>query len=181
MKMHTVFHENRDKWVEQWLDFVIGTYPAESGRFFRNTLDPFSNPVGVTLKKGIEDLYDILVAPSFDPDAVAQAVKPMVHLRAVQEFTASESLGFLFEIKKIAAAGVKKLQIGHKDIGESMAEFESRDDAVMLIAFDLYMASKRKVYELRSRHARDNVRQLLIKKGLICELPDIDPDLGDKV
>ncbi|MGM0451565.1 MAG: RsbRD N-terminal domain-containing protein [Thermodesulfobacteriota bacterium] len=178
MASRQIFEENRKKWVDKWLDVVIDTYPQESGYFFKETGDPFANPVGATLKRGINELYDVLVASKFDRDAARQALDPMIRLRAVQEFSPAGAIGFLFELKRILASDLEKSRAREKDIAEKMAVIDSRIDETSLMAFDLYMDCKKKVYELRANQARDSVRQLLLKKGLVSELPETDPELG---
>ncbi len=177
MASSQIFEKNKKKWVDKWVDLVIDTYPQESGTFFKETNDPFANPVGATLKRGLNELYDILVAPKFDRDAARQALDPVVRLRAVQDFSPAGAIGFLFELKRILAEDLEKPRAREKDIDEKKAVIDSRIDESLLMAFDLYMDCKRKVYELRANQARDSVRQLLIKKGLVSELPETDPEL----
>ncbi len=166
-----IFQQNKDKWLGKWLDALFSTYPAESAFFFRNTIDSFSNPVGATLKTGLTDLYDALTAPRFNPEATRKILEPVVKLRAVQEFTPALALGFIYELKAIVSAGSQLS-------GQEKEVVFSRIDTAMLYAFDLYMENKKIIYTLRASQARDNVRQLLIKKDLICELPEIDPELA---
>lgn len=165
-----ILQQKREKWIGKWLDSVYSTYPSESARFFKDTKDPFSNPVGATLKTGLSDLYDAITGSGFDPDAAKKALGPVVKLRAVQEFSPAAAVGFIFELKTILqhGAGLPESETG---------EMFFRIDAVMLMAFDLYMENKKTIYTLRASQARDNVRQLLVKKDLICELPEIDPEL----
>lgn len=171
-----IVSSRKDRWTAEWFNAVISSYPEESARFFRDTRDPFANPVGAALKKGITDLFEVIRADTFDRDAAHAALEPMIRVRAIQEFTPSEALGFITAIKTImendseaaarSGAGAEKLQ--------RMAE---NADKALLTAFDIYMECKKHVYGLRARQARDSVRQLLIKKELISELPDIDPEL----
>lgn len=171
-----IISSRRDRWTDKWFNAVIRTYPEESARFFKDTRDPFANPVGAALKKGITDLFEVITADTFDRDAAHAALEPMVRVRAIQEFSPSQALGFITAIKPImekdseaaarSGAGAEKLS--------RMAE---NADKALLTAFDIYMDCKKQVYGLRARQARDSVRQLLIKKELISELPDIDPEL----
>ncbi len=165
-----IFTQNREKWLRKWIEAAFASYPAESALFFRNTKDPFSNPVGQTLKTGLTDLYDILTAPAFDENAAKKALAPVVKLRAVQDFTPAGALGFIYELKTI-------MRSGNENPRREINDIFSRIDTLMLIAFDLYMERKQAIYALRANQARNNVRQLLIKKDLICELPEIDPEL----
>jgi len=177
MKTPEIFQENKDKWLDRWMESVISTYPAESCRFFLDTRDPFANPVGATLKKGLDDLYEALIAKDFSTDDVMLALEPMIRLRSVQEFTPAKALGFLLGIKAIMMAGLKQARTSEKAVDDAMAEIGGRVDSVMLLAFNIYMESKKKIYLLRARQSRDAVNKLLIKKGLMSELPDIDPEL----
>ncbi len=156
------------------METVYSSYPAESAMFFRKTKDPFANPVGTTLKKSLSELYDVLGAGSFDPQKARNSLEPIVKLRSVQDLSPTEALGFIFELKTIIGSGIGS---GENHTVEEGKGLFSRIDSVMLLAFDLYMENKRKIYTLRASQARDNVRQLLLKKDLICELPEIDPEL----
>lgn len=165
-----ILQQKREKWLKKWLEAVFSSYPSESALFFRNTKDAFSNPVGATLKTGLTTLYDALAEPNFDPDAAKKGLEPVVKLRSVQEFTPAKALGFIYELKTIMHSGTESPPA-------EIREVFSRIDMLMLMAFDLYMENKKIIYSLRASQARNNVRQLLIKKDLICELPEIDPEL----
>jgi hypothetical protein len=45
-----------------------------------------------------------------------------------------------------------------------------------LLAFDVYMARREKLYEIRSNEAKNQVSNLLKKAGFICEIPPWDPE-----
>lgn len=167
----SIFKQKRKKWLEKWMAAVFSTYPAESVIFFKDTKDAFANPVGATVKTGLTEVYDVLVAPRFNHENAKKALGPVVKLRAVQEFTAAEALGFIFDLKTI-------MRSGPEDPETEISDIFARIDQLMLMAFDLYMENKKTIYSLRASQARDNVRQLLIKKDLICELPEIDPELA---
>jgi hypothetical protein len=167
----TIFQQNKERWVKKWVDTVLATYPSESVVFFKDTSNPFSNPVGATVKTSLSRLYDALTASQFNSNLAQEALQPIVKLRSVQDFSPAKALGFIFELKNIIVAGDG---ISRDDI----SAIHARIDTSMLVAFDLYMGNKRTIYSLRANQARDNVRQLLIKKDLICELPEIDPELA---
>ncbi len=177
-----MFEKNRDdiisarrqRWIEKWLDALMQTYPDESARFFKDTTDPFANPVGATMKKGISELFDVVTAAAFDPEAAHAALEPMIRVRAIQEFSPSQAVGFVTEIKSIIRRDAGRSKAAHPQ-AEKLQQIGDHADRALLAAFDIYMNCKKKVYELRARQARDSVSQLLIKKELISELPDVDP------
>ncbi|MFP4194621.1 MAG: RsbRD N-terminal domain-containing protein [Desulfobacterales bacterium] len=168
-----IISANRNRWISQWFDAVINSYPEESAGFFKDTSDPFSNPVGATLKKGIKDLFDVVTAGNFDSRAAHEALEPMIRLRALQEFTPSEALGFITDIKWIIR-GDSAADQNNQAVAERLDRIAEAADRALLTAFDIYMECKKHVYDLRARQARDSVRELLVKKELISELPDID-------
>jgi uncharacterized protein YPO0396 len=128
--------------------------------------------VGSAFRNGIRNLFEVLAADTYDPDAARKALDPMVRVRAVQELAPSAALGFITQIKAImardgkAGAGADKIR---------MDKIAEHADKALLTAFDLYMGCKKHVYTLRAQQARNSVRQLLVKNELISELPDIDP------
>jgi hypothetical protein len=164
----------KKSWTAKWLEAVMSSYPKETARFLRDTADPFANPVGATLKTGIGNLFDVLAADSFDDDAVRQALNPIIRIRSIQEMSPSAALEFITRIKSIMADDVKFMDSSPG--GQPAAEkiISERADRALLIAFDLYMECVKHIYTLRAKQASNGVRQLLIKKDLISELPDTD-------
>ncbi|MFP3981154.1 MAG: RsbRD N-terminal domain-containing protein [Desulfobacterales bacterium] len=173
-----IISARRQRWIGKWLDALMQTYPDESARFFKDTKDPFANPVGATMKKGITDLFDVVTAEAFDPEAAHTALEPMIRVRAIQEFTPSQAVSFVTEIKSIVHSDAGSSAQAHPQ-AEKLRQIADNADRALLAAFDIYVNCKKQVYQLRARQARDSVSQLLIKKGLISELPDIDPVLSE--
>ena len=53
---------------------------------------------------------------------------------------------------------------------EETVAFESRIDDVVLLAFDLYMGCREKIFEIRADQAKRQVSGLLQRAGLISEI-----------
>ena len=159
------------------MDTLMASYPKESARFFKDTRDPFANPVGATFKKGLEALFDIVTAERFDAGAAAEVLEPMVRVRTIQELKPSQALGFIPEIKTIVQKDLRKAHQTEKDASALLQRVEGNADKSLLVAFDIYMACKKQVFTLRAKQARESVGKLLIKKKLISELPDIESEL----
>lgn len=174
-KSQDIVSARKEKWMDHWLDALMSTYPNESARFFKDTTDPFANPVGSAFRNGIRNLFEVLAADAYDPDAARKALDPMVRVRAVQELAPSAALGFITQIKAIMAGDAKALRQADRADKIRMDKIAEHADKALLTAFDLYMGCKKHVYTLRAQQARNSVRQLLVKNELISELPDIDP------
>jgi hypothetical protein len=50
---------------------------------------------------------------------------------------------------------------------------------LVLLAFDIYVTHKKKLYEIRANQAKNQVSKLLERAGLICEIPPWNPDFKD--
>jgi len=177
MDLRDFFAEKKTKWVKLWLDALIRQYPFEATPFFKNTSDPFANPIGSVVKDGLNALYPLLTADAPDPEKLKEALDPIIRIQAVQDFPASVALCFLPEFRQIVKTGLKRRQGETREMAEMLDKVFSNVDTAMLIAFDLYIACTKKLYELRATQFRNSVRQLLIKKDLIKELPEIAPEL----
>jgi len=165
--------ENRKKLVEKWVSAVIETYPSDSEMFFKNTKDPFANPVGTTIKRSIELLFAEVVKEQMDASAVREALEPIIRLRAVQEFTPSRAMAFIFSLKYILKDALKKNRTD-KDVIRFLETVAANTDELMLAAVDIYGRSRDKIYTLRINQSKESLKKLLIKKELICEIPETD-------
>jgi len=174
MDLHLYLEENRRKLVERWIDAVITTYPPDSVGFFKNTRDKFANPVGNTIKRSIDLLFSEIIKEKMDPAAVQEAMDPIIRLRAVQEFSPSQALSFIFAIKPILHKFLEK-KLPDPDADRFLRNVAAHTEALMLAAIDIYCKCREKVFLLRINQAKESVKKLLIKNNLICEIPDVLP------
>ncbi len=92
-------------------------------------------------------LFDELTG-GFDLAKVTPVLDEIVHIRAVQDFRASEAVGFIFLLKPV----VRKLFAG-----PALEALDRRIDELALAAFDLYMRCREKAAEIRVHEARRRV------------------------
>lgn len=174
MNLEKYLSDKQSKLVENWIASVIATYPANSVKFFKDTKDPFANPVGSTIKRSIDLLFTQVIKKKMDPAAVSEAMDPIIRLRAVQEFTPSKAISFVFTIKHILRKELDK-QLKDKSVDRFLSDVESNVDEMILIALDIYGKCREKIYLLRINQAKNSLKKLLIKKEIICDIPDVDP------
>lgn len=139
----------------RWLGEVLGAYPADTAQFLRGEKDQFRNPVGTTMGRVTRTLLDKLLAGA-DAVEMAPLLDEAVRIRSVQDFTASEAVGFVFALKSAIWS-----EVGAScSTVEAMAELvtlESRIDEMALAAFDVYVASRQKLADIRVKEARDQL------------------------
>jgi hypothetical protein len=174
MDLQSYLTENRPKLVERWIDAVIATYPPDSVRFFKSTRDRFANPVGSTIKRSIDLLFTEIIKEKMDPAAVQEAMDPIVRLRAVQEFTPSQALSFIFAIKPILRKSLEK-NLSDPAVDRFLRDVAAQTDGLMLIAIDIYSKCREKIFLLRINQAKESVKKLLIRNKLVCEIPEAFP------
>lgn len=169
MKLQNVLNQKGPLIRKRWLDLIIDTYPADSQRFLREQKDRFANPVGTTLSKAVEALfYELLHGVNWEK--ITAALEEIVRIRAVQDFSASRAMSFIFLLKKVVR---EEFDQESKDNAawEELQALETRLDEMALRGFDLYMKCRERVYELRAKEAKAHVSRLLLKAGLLSEVP----------
>lgn len=148
----------------KWLQLLVDTYPVDSVKFLKQEKDCFVNPIGYTLSQEITNLYDELIH-RMDMDKIRAALDRIIQIRAIQEFLPSQAVGFISGLKRIVR---EELAADFKDNNnpKEMLELESRIDEVILLCFDVYMARREKVYNIRLKELakeRDYALDLLDK------------------
>lgn len=155
------------------MDLIVETYPVDSQRFLRKQKDSFANPVGTTISREIEHVFTgLLQGPRIE--SIAPFLDRIIRIRAVQEFTPSQAVAFVFLLKKVIRSKFQK-EISEQNLSDELTEFEERIDAMAMLSFDLYAKCREKLYEIRANQAGRQVSRLLQKAGLACEIPTWEP------
>ncbi|MEJ2009957.1 MAG: RsbRD N-terminal domain-containing protein [Acidobacteriota bacterium] len=150
--MLNISSEQRLAIADEWLALTLETYPSQSMRFLLHETDCFRNPVGKTLKDGIPLLVGELFG-DMKPDRVAQALESIVRIRAVQNFTAREAVGFVFLLKGI-------LQREFQGDWAVCYTLCCRVDEMAMTAFDMYVQCRGQIYDIQVNEARRRVALL---------------------
>jgi hypothetical protein len=150
--MRSFPEQDRDSIAQEWLERTVATYPRQTVQLLLREKDAFRNPIGHALRKELPVVTAELLG-EMDQARLAAALESIVRIRAVQSFSASESVGFVFLLKPI-------LRQRWKGREEDRAAVEERIDAVALIAFDLYMKCRERIYEVVADEARRRVARL---------------------
>lgn len=156
--------------MERWFQLILGTYPADTSRFLKQEKDRFANPVGYTISREIEMLYDELLQ-EMNPDKVAACLDNIIRIRVVQDFSPSQTIAFIFLLKKAIREELAS-EIAENRVLEELLKFESKIDKLVLLAFDIYMKCREKVFEIRVSEVkaeRERVLKLLERANLTME------------
>jgi hypothetical protein len=158
--------------IHLWFEATIQTYAPDTARFYKGQKDPFANPVGHTSSENIPFLLDQLLN-DFDPDAIKSHLDPIIRIRAVQDFSASQATAFILKLKEILRECLSDELQDASRLKELLA-LENRIDQLCLMAFDVYMNCREKIYEIAAHETRNQTFRAFKRAGLIVE-PDRQP------
>ncbi len=163
--------------IERWLTDTFATYSSGTSGFFQNNQNPFTNPVGNALRKGITGIFECLLAEKQD-ERIRGYLDEIIKVRAVQEFSPSQALSFIFLLKKIIRAEIGATG-DNPELTADLVKFESQIDQVALLAFEVYMHCREQIFTLRVNEVKRSVSAIMtrfcrdgINPDLISEPPD---------
>ncbi len=134
--------------LEQWIARTIQSYPSTAVPFLSREDDPFRTPVGHTLRQSLTTLFEQLRG-SMDAGQIAPALDAIIRIRAVQDLTASQAVGFVFLLKPI----LRELAPESDQVA-----LNERIDRLALMAFDKYMQCREQLAEIRVSEGRRSFR-----------------------
>jgi len=168
MKWKSLLSERRSAILKKWFDAILETYPAETSSFLKNQKNRFANPVGHTILDGIEGLFRGLL-DGMAPEKLSPFLDNIIRIKAVQDFTPSQAISFIFLLKKVLREELKSDENG---FGEELLALESKIDELALLSFDIYMKCREKLYELKVNELNRMTFRLLQRANLISEVQE---------
>jgi hypothetical protein len=148
-QMLNLCNADRDAVTARWLEKSIETYPSQSLTFLLQERDRFRNPVGYTLREQLPIIAGELLG-DMDRERLSNALEAIVRIRAVQDFLPGQAMAFLFQLKDV-------LREQWRGLDEQRIAVERRIDETALVAFDLYMKCREKIYEIKADEAKRRV------------------------
>jgi hypothetical protein len=154
MALTTVSAAARDRFLAEWLACTLGTYPEQTARVLREERDPFRNPIGHTLATSLAGLTAELFG-GFDRARVTAWLDAVIRLRAVQDFSPADAVGFV-ALARRAADGV--VETGGPGVEPGALDaLGTRIDDMVLIAADLLDRCREEIHAIGARAARRRV------------------------
>jgi hypothetical protein len=161
-KIEEILSRKKAEIVKRCFDLTVEAYPVEASLLLKREKDRFLNPVGFTIRSEIENIFDE-VAGAMDPKRLADSLTNIIRIRAVQNFTPSEAISFVYLLKRSI-----REELGAKttwDVGRGTwdekstpeigwAELDGRIDRVALLAFDVYTQCREKIHEIRMKEIK---------------------------
>lgn len=147
--------------VEKWVAAFLDTY--ESSSFFKKHKDPFANPIGSTVERAFYKIFAVL-HDSMELDTADKHIEDVVKIRAVQEFTPSQAVSFMIDLKTIIRDTLKKE--GELELVSILDILENKIDRLVLRAFDIYMECRERLFNIRLKEL--NSGRYIITENANC-------------
>jgi hypothetical protein len=164
MELGRLLEEKRESILGRWFELIRSTYPQITSKFLAQQEDQFRNPVGHAIRESIGPIYQQVVS-TMDSDELQRALDGIIRIRSVQEFTPSEAIGFVFQLKTVFRE-VLDGQLPEGEKRDGLAELETRIDRVALLAFEKYTECREKLHEVRNKEIKGRTMKLLERVNL---------------
>jgi len=153
--------KNRTAILQRWFKLTLDSYPTDSRKFLNSLNNRFANPVGASIMEGMEGIYDLLLKSVVaDSAEYVPFLDEIVRIRAVQDFSPANAVGFVFALKE-AVREVLDSEIRENRYLEQLLAFESRIDRLALLAFNIYMQCRERLFEIRATEIRNRTSRIL--------------------
>lgn len=173
MKLKTLLTKHKSTLISRWVEAIVKTYPPETAKFLKNKKDQYHNPVGHTILAETQNLFD-QVLEGVDREKTTPFLDRIIRIRAIQEFTPSQAISFVFSLKYI----IRKIvgpEIDTDALDQELVDLEATLDFMALVAFDIYMSCREQVYDIKAKEVQQNAYLLLKRAKLLVEKPGPKP------
>ena len=175
MRLNNLLAQRKTAIIKNWFALAVETYPPDTASFLKKQKDPFANPVGRTISRGLESLFNELLN-EMDHDTIISFLDPIIRIRAIQNFSPAQAISFIFLLKRAIRENIKT-EAFEEQLFNELLLFESKIDQLAMIAFNLYMECKEKIYDLKANEMRNTTYKAFKRAGLVREMPVDEPDI----
>lgn len=162
--IYDVLRQRRDIILKEWRKSALDFYTAGAFKPAQKSVDRFGNPLVYTVTTALETILDELIN-RVKTARTEEALEDIVKIRSLQSEKPSAALDFLFRLKKIFKDNLKDVR-NEKDDIEEIEKLDSALDKLILTAFDIFMKSREKIYEIRSNEIKRRSYKLWERAGI---------------
>jgi hypothetical protein len=145
---------HRDAIARRWVEAILATYPEQAAAVFGREQDRFANPVGHSVRTGVHGVVEAL-CDGMDEEQVRAGLREIIQVRAVQQFSPAQAVGFVFQLKGVVRRVLDGA--GRPAVAPELAALDFVVDRLALAAFEVFTACREQVYQLRLEEAKRRV------------------------
>ena len=167
---------NKVKLRKRWYDLLLASYPEQTQKLWAKEKDQFANPVAHEFHEGLNGALDLLLENELTPSglAVEECLRGTLRIRAVQNFSPSDAVSFLFVLKKAVREDYWS-KIVEAGLFAELLSLESRIDIMALLCLDTYCKCREELYRIKIDEIKRLQAGLLRKAGLVGEFSELTP------
>ncbi|MDA8079072.1 MAG: RsbRD N-terminal domain-containing protein [Nitrospiraceae bacterium] len=177
MSIEQFLSEQKDAILKGWFDLVLDTYPPDTASFLKKQDNPFTNPVGHTIREGMGHILDELAGET-PSGQIGAFLDNIIRIRAVQDLTPERALSFIFSLKEVVREALRAESRQPLPYDELLA-FESRVDRLALTSFGIFVQCREKLYDIKANELRNMTFRLLQQVNNVDEDQGKKPDPAD--
>jgi hypothetical protein len=163
MQLSELLYEKKVSLLEKWIDCALAVYHKDASSFLKKQKNQFANPLGYTASNSLTKIFDVL-CKDCPVNEASKALEDFVKIRAVQELSPAQALSFVYDLKKIMKD--EGLATDSTKILQELLIFNSRIDELAMMAFDLYMESRERLYRVRLDEFKRGTH--ILTDGAVC-------------
>jgi hypothetical protein len=164
MKLLALLSERKTSLTDRWLQRIFESYPPQTAIFLKKEKDRFDNPVGHQLSQGLNRIVEALVQ-EMDREQVLTALDEVIRIRALQNFSPSQALAFIFLLKNVMREELAQ-ELADGQFSQELQEVESCIDGLALLGFEVYTQRREKLCEIRVNEIKQRVSGFMRSKGM---------------
>ncbi len=124
--------------------------------------------MGYDLEEGIGGIFDALLKEVISDD-VSRFLDGMIRVRAASDFTASQAVAFILEVKKAVRKEIGDEVLANPSVSEELSAWDSVVDDLVLYAFNIYVQCRENVLDANAKKESQETYRLLKKAKLISD------------
>jgi hypothetical protein len=171
MELINFLAENKESILKKWFKHVSETYHGDTSHFLINKKDPFANPVGGAIMKGLTAILDVICGVSDKKEALS-LMDPIIRIRAIQNFSPSESISFILFLKDIIREKFYK-EHSKENLINQLLIIETRIDEIILTAFEIYSECREKINDIKANELKDRTYKAFERAGLVDKTDEV--------
>jgi hypothetical protein len=162
--IYDILRQRREIILKEWQKSTLDFYATGAFKSAKKSVDRFGNPIVYTVSTGLETILDELIEGIHTAKS-DEALEDVIKIRSLQTEKPSQTLEFLFYLKKIFKDELGG-RAGEKDDFEEIEKLYTALDNLILSAFDIYMKCREKIYEIKSNEIKRMSYKLWERAGM---------------
>lgn len=166
---------NRAALQQEWTRRILDGYHSRTQKFLSSIPDAFDNPVGGAIAEATEAILDHLLEGG-EPGVLGDRLQHFVRIRAVQDFSCGDAVGFVFQLKEVVREqlGGRVRKAGAHD---ELLQLESAIDGVAVVCFEKFVEAREELFHIQTRSIRRETHMLVDRMNrMSAKLNDIAID-----